>query len=411
MNYPTYFLLLLFGVLFLTACDQTPTDANTDQQIDDENPVPDPGTDLFPAVRIPRATTGDVVEYVLTQEISQVSELMDVLPLGLTESFTLMEQSESRHLASLEQPRIIMYGTDARFIMGVSSHTDDPLREIIEMVEVDSVTGFWKFSQLDFTTSPPTHDTDDTVCQGCHGTPVRPIWGRYPDWPGAFGADEDNLTSEQVAVTMELKRTQSTSDRFKTLLFPSDHSIQNNATMYLASRSYGYANTAFNFELATSVAEGLFKRIKASDRYEQFSYMLLSSSWCDNRDLPSFDIIMTELGLDGPNDFLLHKFAGEPSEPGYQSYQWNQGSTSLHDIFLFLILDDLVKTNNALADVVQPIEQKRKAWIDAWWNIRGEERRTFLLEEFDLYEHDLRPQEIIIPIKDNLCACVNGEAD
>ena len=402
--------VLLVSATLLSACDQALTDKNEDPFRDTDS---DPQTDLTSEspFQIATPTTGDIVAFVQENQVSSVAELLEALPAELTESYTLMAESQSRHDASVDQPRIIMYGTDARFLMGVSSHTDDPLREVIEMVELDSVTGYWRFSQLDFTVTPAFHDTDESVCQGCHGMPLRPIWGQYPDWPGAFGADEDNMTAEQAASAIALKRTQATSDRFKQLLFPTDHSIENNRTLYLPSRSYGYANTAFNFELAASVAEGMFKRVKATPLYDQFSYMLLSSGWCRNSELPPFEDVIKEVGLDGPNDFMLHKFAGESPDSGDRSYDWNQGSTSLADIFQFLILDDLVKTDSALADIVQSIEPKRSNWVHEWWHIRGEERRDYLLNSFDLYDSDLRPQEIIQPIRESLCACINGTAD
>ena len=47
------------------------------------------------------------------------------LPAYLGESFVLMEESRSRHQASVEYPRLILYGPDARILIGVSSH---PLR-------------------------------------------------------------------------------------------------------------------------------------------------------------------------------------------------------------------------------------------------------------------------------------------
>lgn len=47
----------------------------------------------------------------------------------------------------------------------------------------------------------PHTDVDD--CAHCHGPRSRPIWPMYPDWPGFFGSDNDELTSSSPAATLE----------------------------------------------------------------------------------------------------------------------------------------------------------------------------------------------------------------
>jgi len=47
----------------------------------------------------------------------------------------------------------------------------------------------------------PHTEADD--CAHCHGPRSRPIWPMYPDWPGFFGSDNDELTSPSPAATLE----------------------------------------------------------------------------------------------------------------------------------------------------------------------------------------------------------------
>jgi len=77
-----------------------------------------------------------------------------------------------------------MYGPDARLLIGVSSHPSDPLREVAEVSELETVTGLWKFSTFDFTDSFE-FDANPASCADCHGDPP-------------FGGREDNLTDAEV---------------------------------------------------------------------------------------------------------------------------------------------------------------------------------------------------------------------
>jgi hypothetical protein len=46
-------------------------------------------------------------------------------------------------------------------------------------------------------------NTPDDNCTTCHGPHRRPIWPMYPDWPGFYGSDNDELGSSSVAQKRE----------------------------------------------------------------------------------------------------------------------------------------------------------------------------------------------------------------
>ena len=64
--------------------------------------------------------------HVQQHDIRNVEDLLRALPAEQFESFTLMTESGSRHLASPEFPRIITYGPDPRFMLAASGNPDDP---------------------------------------------------------------------------------------------------------------------------------------------------------------------------------------------------------------------------------------------------------------------------------------------
>ena len=283
-----------------------------------------------------------------------------------------------------------MYGPDARLLLGVSSHPADPMREVVEIAELDEATGFWRFSQFDFANAF-VHDTSTESCTGCHGSPLRPIWGAYPDWPGAFaGADED-LDADQAASLMALKTDPQ--DRFHHLVFPSDHSIETNRQLYLPARRYGYANTSFNFELNAAVADGIARRIVGHPRWAVDGRRLLAAQWgCGATGAAELDRLYNRFDVDGNNDFRLATLAFEPGASGWQEYDWNQGSTGLEDSVAFRTLDLAARRDPALAAIVDADQLFNRLSTD-WFDVLGADRSAFLRSN-GLDTIDFRPQNL-----------------
>ncbi|MEM9563058.1 MAG: hypothetical protein AAGA93_10590 [Actinomycetota bacterium] len=358
-------------------------------------------TRVFPVNRAQRLSTAGIVELVEGQAITNVADLLSALPPYMGESFVLMDESRSRHRASIDYPRLILYGPDARLLIGVSSHPADPLREVVELAELDETSGLWRFSQLDFRTTF-VHDTDASSCAGCHGSPQRPIWGSYPDWPGAFAGDDERLTGPQAHSLMRLKADPI--DRFHTIVFPSDHSIQNNGQLYLPSRQYGYANTSFNFELNAAVADGLARRIVNHPSWATDGNRLLAMQWrCDGRyDPAGRDALYNRFGIDGTNDFQLQSPVFDATAAQRDEYDWNQGSTGLDDSVAFRTLDLAAERDPAL-EAILAAEPLFVTLSNAWFGVLGAERSEFLRVN-GLYEVDFRPQNLSGGFVARVCA-------
>ena len=342
-------------------------------------------------------TVQGIYAHVLEHEITNVRDLLSELPASMRESYVLMEDTRSRHLSELEHPRLIMYGVDARFLMSAGGVPEDPLYEVIEMAELDSATGEWIFRALDFEQSPPALSSSDDSCIGCHGDPVRPIWGNYPDWPGAFGANENHLTADQVEVMMRLLSDQEQTSRYHHLALPSEHSVANNRSFYLPTRSYGYANTAFNFELVVAQSDGLVTRMSFAEGWDELRYDLVAAYWCGRGSAAD---VFAALGLNGPNDFQLNGPVFE-AEPG--GFGWNQGSTGLDDVVIFRVIDRIAADDPAMADALSAAEPTRSQWVRHWFDLRGEPRAQWL-RDFDLYDYDLRPQELLPAVSGEMCS-------
>ncbi len=367
-------------------------------------PPPTP-TRVFPVNQTQRLTTAAMVDLVGANNITTVADFLSALPSYMGESFVLMEDTRSRHRASLEYPRIIMYGPDARLLLGVSSHPSDPLREVVEVAELDESTGLWRFSQFDFRNAF-VHDTDTASCAGCHGSPLRPIWGEYPDWTGAFAGQDERLSGGQASTLMRLKYDPF--DRFHQLVFPSDHSIQSNGQLYLPSRQYGYANTSFNFELNAAVADGIARRILNHPSWPSEGYRLLAAQWGCGAGIDSagLDALYNRFGIDGNNDFQLESLVSEALDGQRDEYGWNQGSTGLDKSVAFRTLDLAAQRDPGLEAIVSG-NQLFVDFSNYWFNTLGAQRSEAIRVN-GIYETDFRPQNLSGGLVGQVCNYLAG---
>jgi len=142
--------------------------------------------------------------------------------------------------------------------------------------------------------------------------------------------------------------------------------------LYLPTRRYAYPNTALNFELASAVAEGVYKRIKTEPAYAATRPAILYHSLCAGLVAPDF----ARLKIFGGNDFALSRQAAPGNNDA--DFWWNQGSTTLRELVAFLVMDDLLRVDTKLRAILRKVEARRVELRDAWWGILGEDRREFV---------------------------------
>lgn len=334
-----------------------------------------------------RWRVSDVVDLAIARGVTRQAELLAALPPSLIESHVLVKDSQSLQASTLAHPRAVLFGTDARLLLGVSSLPDDPRFNVIEMAELDDDTGTWRFSSLELSEGAPRHDTDDTVCLGCHGSPARPIWGQYPTWPTAIGNQGSTLNQEDWSAVARIKN-----DVDDPL-----HALPRAEWDYsLLSRMYGYPNTAFNFEVAAAAAQGLFTRAAARADFREQRRELLRQGWCEWQP----DAALAAAGFTS-DDTRLDLFAGDATA----DLAWNQGHTSLADIWLLLVLNDAIEDDVGIAGAVAPVDDVRRAFTRGWFGILGDDRRALLADPNFAGVLELRPQQIVLaPVMGDLCA-------
>jgi hypothetical protein len=369
--------------------------------------------------------------------ISSAEELLGALPSWLLANHVLVESTRTHHPASAEHPRLLLFGSDARLLLAFGSDPQDPEREVVDAAELED-GGLWKFRSLDFRTTPPTLSPDDSACTGCHDDPPRPLWGSYPSWPGMFGAQQDRVTSAQAKRLNELRADTGASDRFFALGLPAPFGggpWEEGDLVRLPGRAYAYSNTVFNLELATAVADGAFRRLRAAPGFAGLRDELLALSYCAPRDASAYegsgardavsatlrsigvvpatrDALYRHLGVNPDRAFSLHRLADESPDPA-----WNVSTDTLARLVDLLILDAWMREDPELLRSLESEPDRESAFnagcfedvadlirhkVYLGWTLRGAARQASRAAGADL---DLlrATQGVLDPVRGDLC--------
>jgi len=386
---------------------------------------------------VPEARIDALDAFVRANGVGDVEGLLAALPAWLLESYVLVETSGTTHPASVSHPRLLLFGSDARFLLALGSDPDDPAREVVDLAELRD-DGSWKLRSLDFRNAPPTLSADDAACTGCHGDPARPFWGSYPSWPGMFGAQQDRVSAVQAERLAAIRADPEASDRFFAIDVPPPFGgdpWQTGDVLRLPGRLYPFTNTVLNLELGAAVADGAFRRLRAAPDYPALRDELLTLSYCALRDASGYvasgardavtatllaagvapasrDALYRHLGVDADETFSLHRLASEPPDS-----TWNVSTDSLPGLVNLLLLDDWMREDAALLHLLEAQPDVESAFnrgcfdhvadairhkVHLGWTLRGAARQASRAAAFDL---DLlrATQGVLDPIRPALC--------
>lgn len=142
---------------------------------------------LWPAAA-PALDAQSLVRQFEADHVDSVEAAVRALPPALRSRYALVFRSRSLQQASLEAPRAILYGNDARFVV---SFNGDPAQRgygALEVMEYDAAAARFEYREIGFDQGRPTLSAaNPEKCAVCHGHPARPIWDTFPSWPGVYG--------------------------------------------------------------------------------------------------------------------------------------------------------------------------------------------------------------------------------
>lgn len=314
-------------------------------------------------------------QFITTKGINRVADFLKALPDHYQKHYAFVEKTRGLGKASLTYPRIVLFGADARLMISVSTDPSDERYERVDVAHMDKRTGQWEFSEFDFKATGQKLNRNPASCVQCHGSPGRPIWGTYLDWPGVFGDDPapgqqaEKLTAAHAQRLTELKAQKGNPERFHTLKW-ADRYVASSA-QFLPDHRYGYALTLSNQELGFTVAESVLLRMKARFplRYAALREEILllgyygtHTPWLTEAEKQRVGKIISRLGgtgnrvedlfkvlgIDIVKEFSLKRLASETPDP-----DWNPSSGDLFGLLYMLILDDISKSDISVRTTLQ----------------------------------------------------------
>ena len=144
----------------------------------------------------------DLVDLIKSKHLQTLEEVLPLLPEELRSHYTLMRESRSLQAASDLDPRVIMYGRDAKLTCTFNGDSSQRGFDTLECFQFRDETSSFDFRQIQFPTdengllqveySESNRSVDKKIsCTGCHMADPRPNWDSYSHWPGAYGENDD----------------------------------------------------------------------------------------------------------------------------------------------------------------------------------------------------------------------------
>ena len=138
----------------------------------------------------------DIKDIVALKKPKSISELLSYLPPRYLASYTLVYNSRSLQEASFQNPRVIVYGSDARLVLSFNGNEEQKKGNSVEIMEF--FKGYkteFRFHEIVFKSEQAQIRENVKSCTACHREDARPIWDSYALWPGVYGSHDDNISS------------------------------------------------------------------------------------------------------------------------------------------------------------------------------------------------------------------------
>jgi len=128
-------------------------------------------------------------------KVSSIEELLPLLSSNLRQSYTLLHHSRSTQGATPTEPRAILYGEDAKFILAFNGSKGQEGGDKLEVLEFKSQENAFELREVTFSpdSKPVFSGPNPKRCLSCHQEKPKPIWDQYDFWIGAYAGIDDNL--------------------------------------------------------------------------------------------------------------------------------------------------------------------------------------------------------------------------
>jgi hypothetical protein len=231
------------------------------------------------------------------QQVHSVEGLIALLPVSMRSHYVLLFASRSLQAASFENPRAILYGKDAQFIVTFNGHPQQRGFNAVEVAEFKPLTQSFELREIRFSADPnaPVEYSapDPPQCLSCHGAAVRTLWDSAPLWPGAYGERYlQPLTAPEKAGIGKFLEQQPNNVRYRLLLDAERFGLRDLYIPGAHSRYDGNAveppNADFSRLLGDLNAHRIVAQLSSQPAFAAFQYALLGAAEADCGALPNY---------------------------------------------------------------------------------------------------------------------------
>ena len=219
-------------------------------------------------------------------DLGSVEELLAVLPAGQRSHYTLVFDSRSLQGASAANPRVILYGNDARFILTFNGSAQQRGYRSVETMEFDEAQGAFRLRELEFApgvrgaAAVTISEVNPPRCQRCHGTPAQPVWDTFPLWPGAYGERyRATLSATERAGLAGFLAQQPAHPRYRYLLdsarFADPQTFRPSALTRYAGAQQEPPNAELGMLLARLQFQSIARQLERRPEFASYEYLLL----------------------------------------------------------------------------------------------------------------------------------------
>ena len=215
-------------------------------------------------------TFEDLQKKILDCRFNSIEQVIGILPSSYRSNFTLVHHSQSLQGASIQAPRVISFGADAKLILSFNGDPSENRFNAIELIQFREATGKFEARDISFEQSKPVFSAANPArCISCHQTDLRPNWESFPLWPGLYGSQNDSSLGEEASDFQNFVRSSSSNSRYSKL----------NLSANFKSKNILFTEALIDLNL-TRIA----KEMHLNSKLSPLRYAILSASRCFDAD-------------------------------------------------------------------------------------------------------------------------------
>lgn len=170
----------------------------------------------------------DLKDLIREQEPTSVAQVIAALPQEYKENYTLAYHSQSLQGSDHDNPRAILFGRTAQFILTFNGDPSQQYYSVIETVQFRETSESFELYSVDFSGgTAEVSSPNPQICMSCHGSPPHVIWSSYEygerktgHWPGLYGSSHDApvLNPGELAAFKRFRERAATHPRYHYLV-------------------------------------------------------------------------------------------------------------------------------------------------------------------------------------------------